>query len=80
MSSVDVYKRALLAASKFDNYNFRLYFVRRVKEVGAAHEGASAEELQKAFADADLDLGVLERQAAISQMYQYDKNVVERSD
>ncbi|ODQ79813.1 hypothetical protein BABINDRAFT_161502 [Babjeviella inositovora NRRL Y-12698] len=79
MSAVSLYKNLLATAAKFDNYNFRSYFVRRINETYAANRTVTdAAELNAIFTKANLDANTLNRQASISQMYTAEKLVVEK--
>ena len=76
-----LYKQFIKNSKQFNNYNFREYFLRRSRESFRANVALQKpEEVARAFADAKEELGVLKRQAIISQMYTFDKLVVEPLD
>ncbi len=65
-----LYKQMLRASNNFTDYNFRTYFVRRVKEEFKKSESLSTtEEKEKFITESEKTLGMLERQSAISQAY-----------
>ncbi|KAH3667279.1 hypothetical protein OGAPHI_002928 [Ogataea philodendri] len=74
---LSLYRQFLRYSYKFENYNFREYFLRKARtdfKKLKDFQGDSAELLEKARAD----LSVLKRQSTISQMYHFDKLVVEK--
>ncbi|AWU77446.1 uncharacterized protein C5L36_0D01840 [Pichia kudriavzevii] len=75
-----LYRGLLRTARRFDYYNFRHYFLRRTRESFRANQKLDANDtnVTSLLADAEENLAVLRRQAAISQMYHFDKLVVER--
>lgn len=74
---LSVYRSLLRNSNKFDNYNFREYFLRKTK--GDFRKYKSVPDNTALVELAYNDLAVLKRQAAISQMYHADKLVVERA-
>lgn len=73
-----LYKQLLEKAYKFDNYNFREYFRRRVHDGFKENKALKDEEKITAFFnDAVSQLAVLQRQSTISQMFTFEKLVVE---
>lgn len=75
---LSLYKQFIKNSRNFNNYNFREYFLRRAREEfrknASVTDPAQASELYSA---AKQDLGTLKRQSIISQMYTFDKLVVE---
>ncbi|CCE94085.1 Isd11p TDEL_0H02260 [Torulaspora delbrueckii] len=73
-----LYKQFMKNARQFNDYNFREYFIRRArigfKENKDVHD---SQKLNTLFKEAQRDLGVLKRQSVLSQMYTFDKLVVE---
>lgn len=79
-STTDVlrlYKNLLLSAAKFDNYNFREYLLRKVKDSFHVNKNLSGDAATAAYNDGINNLAVLKRQLKISQMYTFEKVVVE---
>ena len=75
---LSLYKQFVKNAKQFNDYNFREYFLRRArfdfKQNAAIQDPA---RLAAIYAEAQRNLGVLKRQSVISQMYTFDKLVVE---
>jgi len=70
----------LRQSNRFAAYNFREYFKRRTRDTFREHRGERDEAKAKALlAKAKKDLEVLRRQAVISQFYQSEKLVVEKT-
>ncbi|ODV68965.1 hypothetical protein HYPBUDRAFT_152212 [Hyphopichia burtonii NRRL Y-1933] len=75
---LSLYKQLLEKSSKFDNYNFRVYAKRRIIDSFKEHQNLKDEELiRKHYNDGVNQLAMLHRQTSISQMYTFDKLVVE---
>lgn len=73
-----LYKQLLNKAYKFDNYNFREYSKRRVHDAFKEHKYLTDEEQINRFYNEGIDnLALLTRQTTISQLYTFDKLVVE---
>lgn len=73
-----LYKQIIKNANRFNDYNFRQYFLRKARtEFRANKDVADAKVLDALISDAQKDLGVLKRQSIISQLYTFDKLVVE---
>ena len=65
-------------AYKFDNYNFREYTKRKVHDTFKATKGVSnQEEVSKLYNEGINQLALLTRQTTISQLYTFDKLVIE---
>ncbi|AGO11665.1 AaceriADL113Cp [[Ashbya] aceris (nom. inval.)] len=73
-----LYRDFVRSSRRFNNYNFREYFMRRSRDTFKRHREASGEELQQLWVRAQQEIGVLKRQSVISQMYTFDKLVVEQ--
>lgn len=73
-----LYKQFMRNARQFNDYNFREYFIRRAR-IGFKEnrDVQDSQKLNTLFKDAQRDLGVLKRQSVLSQMYTFDKLVVE---
>ncbi|CAH2353530.1 protein Isd11p [[Candida] railenensis] len=73
-----LYKQLLEKAYKFDNYNFREFAKRKVTDSFKANKGLSdSEAITNFYNQGILDLAMLTRQTTISQMYTFEKLVVE---
>ncbi|VEU22075.1 DEKNAAC103064 [Brettanomyces naardenensis] len=72
-----LYRNVLRASHEFEYYNFREYFLRKARRDFRAFKG---EDNTEAYNDGLKQLGILRRQSMISQMYPFDKLVVERLD
>ncbi|CAN3355083.1 protein Isd11p [Diutina catenulata] len=74
---LQLYKQLLQKASKFDNYNFREFALRKVRDSFHENKCLSGDAITTAYNNGINELALLKRQAAISQMYTFDKLVVE---
>lgn len=73
-----LYRDLLKTASTWENYNFREYIKRRVKEDFAAHKHETDPTRLQAFvAAARENLSIVKRQGTIQNMYNQDKLVLE---
>ncbi|EEQ38392.1 hypothetical protein EJF18_30762 [Clavispora lusitaniae] len=73
-----LYKQLLGKAQKFDNYNYREYTKRRVHDAFKEHKNLKEEDKITEFFNEGVDnLAMLNRQTTISQMFTFDKLVVE---
>lgn len=73
-----LYKQLLEKAYKFDNYNFREYAKRKVVDSFRENKGLKSPEDITTFYNHGIDqLAMLQRQTTISQMFTFDKLVVE---
>ncbi|AMD20651.1 HDL093Wp [Eremothecium sinecaudum] len=80
-SILSLYREFLRNSKQLNNYNFREYFLRRSKHT--FRELAQKEDkvnIKEQFEQLQRELAVLKRQRTISQMYTFDKLVVERVD
>ncbi|KAK6200986.1 uncharacterized protein RJT21DRAFT_119945 [Scheffersomyces amazonensis] len=75
---LSLYKQLLEKAAKFDNYNFREYSKRRVRDAFKDNKNLSEEKSITEFYNKGIEsLAQLHRQSTISQMFTFDKLVVE---
>ncbi|SCU81545.1 LANO_0B03466g1_1 [Lachancea nothofagi CBS 11611] len=75
---LSLYKQIIKNANGFNNYNFRNYFLRKAKtSFRNASDLKDPVAIEEAWNTAKQELGVLKRQSVISQMYTFDKQVVE---
>ncbi|CAK4068645.1 unnamed protein product [Aphanomyces euteiches] len=72
-----LYRSLLREASQYQNYTFRSYSQRRVKEEFRANKATSGTDLKAALAFGYEQLELLRRQVAISKMYPGEKSVME---
>ena len=73
-----LYKQLLEKAYKFDNYNFREFTKRKISDSFKANKSLNDEKAIKSFYNEGIDqLAMLQRQTTISQMFTFDKLVVE---
>lgn len=73
-----LYKNLLTNAYKFDNYNFREYARRRIHDAFKQYKNETDEDKITTFFNEGINnLAMLKRQGTISQMYTFDKLVVE---
>ena len=78
---LSLYREFVRNASKFSNYNFRNYFLRRSRDAFKQGKSLStSEQVDVQFQKAREELEVLKRQSKISQMYTFEKLVVEPLD
>lgn len=76
-----LYKQFIKNANGFNNYNYREYFLRKARTTFRKNRALEDPATISAAWDTALkDLGVLKRQSVISQMYTFDKQVVEPLD
>lgn len=63
---------------KFQDYNFKHYFIRKNRLVFKEMQNETdSNKIDDKFNELTQDLAVLKRQSIISQMYVFDKTVVE---
>ncbi|KAK6461858.1 hypothetical protein DFJ63DRAFT_204600 [Scheffersomyces coipomensis] len=73
-----LYKQLLERAAKFDNYNFREYSKRKIVDSFKEHKSLKEEKDIVDFYNKGIDsLAQLKRQTTVSQMFTFDKLVVE---
>lgn len=79
-SILALYKAMLKDSLKFENYNFREYFLRKTKYEFQKNKGLKDQsEIEKAYQTALKEYEVLKRQSQISQMYKFEKSVLENA-
>lgn len=75
---LSLYRQIIKNSKKFTNYNFREYFLRRSRlEFKRNMNLSDPSQISDLFSKAMDELAVLKRQAIISQLYTFDKTVVE---
>lgn len=73
---LSLYRDILRQSYSFGHYNFREYFVRRTRDQFRAN--ITVNDNTAFYNEALKDLQLLKRQATISNMYHFDKLVVEK--
>mmetsp|Transcript_6599 Transcript_6599/g.25470 ORF Transcript_6599/g.25470 Transcript_6599/m.25470 type:complete len:81 (+) Transcript_6599:154-396(+) len=76
-AAISLYRQLLRQAGRFTQYNFRSYAMRKVVSEFRKGKDLQGEEAQKALAFAQEQLGVMTRQATISQMYPASSSVLQ---
>ncbi|CAL9728976.1 protein Isd11p [Monosporozyma unispora] len=78
---LSLYRQLIKNSKQFTNYNFREYFLRKsrleFKQNMLQQDPVKVNEL---VSKANEELAVLKRQAIVSQLYTFDKTVVEPLD
>ncbi|KAH3679804.1 hypothetical protein WICPIJ_008513 [Wickerhamomyces pijperi] len=75
---LSLYREFLRNATKFNNYNFKNYFIRRSRDAfNSGKTLKTQEEITNAYTKAQQELEVLKRQSLISRLYSFEKLVVE---
>ncbi|KAJ8098002.1 complex 1 protein-domain-containing protein [Lipomyces tetrasporus] len=77
---LSLYRSLLRTSRSFEGYNFRAYAVRRTRDGFRVHKDETDPRMiEILLRQAEEQLAVLKRQTAISQMYKFDRVVVETS-
>lgn len=75
---ISLYRLLFKKAIKFDNYNFREFAKRRVHDAFKENKSVTdPEKVARLYNEGVDNLAMLERQAAILQMFTFEKLVVE---
>lgn len=78
--ALDLYRQLLRNGYKMAGYNFRQYAIRRTRDAFHANRNLTEQaQIDSCIQNAQKELGVLKRQAIISQMYAGDTLVVEHA-
>ncbi|QPG77110.1 hypothetical protein FOA43_004513 [Brettanomyces nanus] len=75
---LQLYRNLLRASHEFESYNFREFFLRKTRKDFKQFRGV--EDNKKFYKEGLKQLGIIRRQSMISQMYPFEKMVVERVD
>jgi hypothetical protein len=82
-ASLSLYRSLLREAKKVDNYNFRLYAIRRIKAGYRSNiqsnDNNKAENAELAYRDGIEQLNVLKRQSIVGNLYPSARSVMETS-
>lgn len=74
-----LYKALLRHSSRFSDYNFREYSLRRTRDAFRQHmTETNVKEVNRLYYDGLNNLAIIKRQTAISQMFKSDPVVIER--
>lgn len=75
---LSLYRQLLHGARKFENYNFREYAKRKIVDSFKSSKGLQDQDAIKTFYNAGIDgLAQLNRLTTVSQMFTFEKLVVE---
>ena len=75
---LSLYKQLLETSIKFENYNFREFARRKVRDTFKENKDLSDQkDIRKFYNEGINNLEMLKRQTTISQMFTFDKLVVE---
>lgn len=75
-----LYKALLRSGSRFTDYNFREYTLRRTRDAFRAHtQEKDPQVVNKLYYDGLNNLAIVKRQTAISQMFEATPVVIERT-
>ncbi|KAK7203565.1 complex 1 protein [Myxozyma melibiosi] len=73
-----LYRSLLRTSRQFTAYNFREYALRRTRDGFRDHKAESdPRAIEDFLTKAEKELSMLKRQTAVSQMYQFNEQVVE---
>jgi len=76
---LSLYRTLLRESSKFENYNFRVYFTNKVRNTFRQHsEVEDAETSMKLYNEAVDSVDVIRRQAIIGKLYEDTKVHLDR--
>ena len=75
---LSLYRRLLRESSQFTSYNYRNYFLRRIREEFRQNSQVKdCQKIQEFIKKAQNDLAVIKRQVVLGKLYPADKLVVE---
>ncbi|CAG2104652.1 unnamed protein product [Medioppia subpectinata] len=78
VAALSLYRQLIRESNKFDDYIYRKYAVRRVRDAFRAAKGVTdADTVHRMLADGHKNLEIIRRQAVINRLYKSDKLVVE---
>ncbi|KAL7443978.1 hypothetical protein ACHAXH_009888 [Discostella pseudostelligera] len=76
-ASLSLFRSLLREAAKMDNYNFRLYALRRVRIGFENNRNLTGSEAEDAFVEGKEQLEILKRQAVVGHLYPTARSVME---
>ncbi|KAJ1526720.1 hypothetical protein ONE63_008300 [Megalurothrips usitatus] len=75
-----LYKSLLREGSKFSNYNFRMYALRRVKDKFHGHKlETDPKKIDALISSANQNLDIIRRQVIVGNLYKTDNLVIEKN-
>merc|ERR1711953_486410 len=75
---INILKQTVRTSQKFNDYNFRSYFVRKYsKELAAVENNEGMTVSQELLEQAKRDLALVERQTVVQGLYNIEPTVVE---
>ncbi|XP_006864196.1 PREDICTED: LYR motif-containing protein 4 [Chrysochloris asiatica] len=78
---LDLYRAMLRESKHFNNYNYRTYAIRRIRDAFRENKNVKDPvEIQTLVNKAKRDLEIIRRQVHISQLYSTDKLVIENQE
>mmetsp|Transcript_11583 Transcript_11583/g.17711 ORF Transcript_11583/g.17711 Transcript_11583/m.17711 type:complete len:82 (+) Transcript_11583:188-433(+) len=77
--SISLFRSLLREAKKVDNYNFRLYAIRRVKLGFQLNRSLAGNEADLALREGQENLDILRRQVVLGSLYPSARSVMENS-
>lgn len=79
--ALNLYRNLLRNGHKLAGYNFRQYAIRRTRDGFRQNQNLSDKgQIESAIKYGEKELGVLQRQSVISQMYAGERLVVEQAE
>ncbi|KAL3761868.1 hypothetical protein ACHAWU_009033 [Discostella pseudostelligera] len=76
-ASLSLFRSLLREAAKVDNYNFRVYALRRVRIGFENNRNLTGGEAEDAFVEGKEQLEILKRQAVLGHLYPTARSVME---
>jgi hypothetical protein len=76
-ASLSLYRSLLREAKKVDNYNFRLYAIRRIKVGYRSNISSNEENAELIYREGIDQLNVLKRQSIVGNLYPSARSVME---
>ncbi|XP_065210284.1 protein bcn92 [Planococcus citri] len=78
MEILKLYRALLKESSKFSNYNFRMYALRRIKSRFRENQFLTdSAEIESWYKDGQKNLDIIKRQVVINDLYKAEKLVIE---
>ncbi|ODM96294.1 LYR motif-containing protein 4 [Orchesella cincta] len=78
MEVLRLYKVLLRESQKFPSYNYRNYFIRRIRDAFRENQQLSDKgDISREIARGNSNLNVIKRQVMVGQLYQSHKLVIE---
>mmetsp|Transcript_27832 Transcript_27832/g.46029 ORF Transcript_27832/g.46029 Transcript_27832/m.46029 type:complete len:85 (+) Transcript_27832:113-367(+) len=77
LKAVHLYKRLMREARQMQDYNFRMYAIRRIRAGYNQNRVLQGQAADEALLEGEKQLAVLTRQSVISRLYPSAKSVME---